>query len=362
MTLKLIDRLMNFQLTHPPTLFSSESIRFSGWRAILGARRADPPHPVQKAVSHDPQIKECKQREELLVVFRQAPITCLQMAKLTLDYSKRMVDFGTDTRLGAFEIIEHLTQRRGRIHCPSLAWPHRYVPSGLDRLRIVALVHTHITGIAKRVCFLAMHQGMLLRDIVHIRHCLHHRVDQSRVGIGTDVDLHPEVPLVAFLDLVHLRITLPALILRRGKRSDQGGVDHGAFPQYQTRLGQVGIEDLQELLGQPVFFQQMPKAQDAHPIRQPAYTTQTRKLTAHRDIEQRFFHGQIRHVEPSLEEVNTQHGLKRKGRSAGTFPWRERRDQCQERRPRYRACHGFEKFALASATLRQIKPWCELFR
>jgi len=51
---------------------------------------------------------------------------------------------------------------------------------------------------------------------------------EARPGIDTDMRLHAEVPLPAFLRLVHLFVTPPLPALGRGRRSNQRGVNDRA--------------------------------------------------------------------------------------------------------------------------------------
>lgn len=97
---------MDFRLTSPLTTFSGEFSPLLGLRALLDARWADLSRPVQKTLSHYPQIGERKQSKELLRVFHQTPVVHLPMNEPALDHSKRILDLGTDTRLGALEIIQ----------------------------------------------------------------------------------------------------------------------------------------------------------------------------------------------------------------------------------------------------------------
>jgi len=46
-------------------------------------------------------------------------------------------------------------------------------------------------------------------------------VARARLGIDSDVRLHPEVPLVPLLRLVHSRVACLARVLRRTRRSDE---------------------------------------------------------------------------------------------------------------------------------------------
>jgi hypothetical protein len=56
-------------------------------------------------------------------------------------------------------------------------------------------------------------------------------VHKARFGVHADVRLHAEVPLLALLALVHLKVTLAAPVPGGARRSDQGGVDHSASAQ-----------------------------------------------------------------------------------------------------------------------------------
>jgi hypothetical protein len=46
--------------------------------------------------------------------------------------------------------------------------------------------------------------------------------------------LHPEVPLIALPGLVHLRVARLLLVLRRGRRGNDGGVNDRPLPHQQT--------------------------------------------------------------------------------------------------------------------------------
>ena len=74
--------------------------------------------------------------------------------------------------------------------------------------------------------------------------------------------LHPEVPLVALLHLVHLRVARLGAVLRRRRRVEDGRVHDRAFPQPQALCRQL-LGDLgQQPLAQVVPFQQVPEVED----------------------------------------------------------------------------------------------------
>ena len=59
------------------------------------------------------------------------------------------------------------------------------------------------------------HEVGRLVEVVDVGRRGGHRVDIPGAGIDSDVGLHAEVPLVALLGLMHLRITVPGGVLRR---------------------------------------------------------------------------------------------------------------------------------------------------
>ena len=65
-----------------------------------------------------------------------------------------------------------------------------------------------IARIIEYIRFVAVHQRVGLRHVVDVSCGADHRVNQSRVGIHADVDLHAEVPHVPLLRLMHLRVVL----------------------------------------------------------------------------------------------------------------------------------------------------------
>jgi hypothetical protein len=111
------------------------------------------------------------------------------------------------------------------------------------------------------------------------------------------------MPLVALLGLVHLRVTLARAVLGRTGCRNQGGVHHRALFEQQAFGGQRGVDGGQDLNADVVGFEQVAKAQDGALIGEAVFPhIQSRELTKHRGVVQRFFHGGVRQVEPLLEE------------------------------------------------------------
>ena len=74
-----------------------------------------------------------------------------------------------------------------------------------------------------------MQQLVDLVDIGHVGRRSYQAVHQYRRCVDANVALHPEVPLIAFLGLMHLRIALIFSVLHPGRRGNQSGIQDSAF-------------------------------------------------------------------------------------------------------------------------------------
>ena len=81
----------------------------------------------------------------------------------------------------------------------------------------------------------------------------------SRISIDVGMRFHAKMPLLAFLGLMHLGISLSFPILNRRGHGNDRSVDDGAFAQHQAFFGKVGFDHREDALGQFVLFQKMPK-------------------------------------------------------------------------------------------------------
>jgi|APTNR8051073442_1049403.scaffolds.fasta_scaffold09320_3 hypothetical protein len=66
-------------------------------------------------------------------------------------------------------------------------------------------------------------------------------MNQPRFHIDTDVRLHAEVPLIAFLRLVHVGVAAVLAVLGRGRGGDDRSVYDAAFAKQQPFVGQMGF-------------------------------------------------------------------------------------------------------------------------
>ena len=170
----------------------------------------------------------------------------------------------------------------------------------------------------------------------------------ARVGVDANVRLHPDVPLIALLGLVNLRVTLTVFVLGRAGRGNQCGVHHRACLEQQALVGQGRVDGGHGLKAQIVLFEQMAKQQGGALFRQPAHArVRTGELASQRHVVQGLLHGRIAQAKPLLHEMNAQHGLHRKGRPTCLARRRVRLNPTDQIRPRHHRIHLGKKFTLA---------------
>lgn len=181
---------------------------------------------------------------------------------------------------------------------------------------------------------------------------------QARFSIHTDVRLHPEVPLIALLGLVHLGIALSILVLGRTRRGNDGGIHHRAGLEHQALLGQGCVDRGQHLGRQLMLFQQVPEPQNGRLIRQSRGTVQAHEASIQRPLMQLLFHRRVAQVPPQLQAVDAQHCLDRKRRASAQRLMRAARVRLNERHqraPRHDLAHLFEEDLLAGLLGQGVK-------
>lgn len=106
-----------------------------------------------------------------------------------------------------------------------------------------------------------------LGDVMNVRRGGDQRMGDAAVGVNADVGFHAKVPLVAFLDLMHLGVSLAVFVLTRTRGFDDGGVDDGAFSEQESFDGQKGVDGVKDALSQLVGFQQAAELEQGGGIR-----------------------------------------------------------------------------------------------
>ncbi len=281
------------------------------------------------------QVGQAEQREQLRLVLGQPPVTRLAVLEQVLDDVKRMLDFGPQARLDLFDPFLQAAQRvvgQGPAH----ARAQRHVPGDRRVLILGALGHALVAGIAQRDRFLPVQQAVRLGHVVDVGRRGQHRVHQPRVQVDADVRLHAEVPLVAFLGLMHVRIARPVAVLGRRRGGDQRRVHERALAQQQALARQVIADGLEDHPAQTLRLEQAAELQQRGGIR--------RRLAGQVDADEAadgvaVVHGVldalVRQPEALLRHVHAQHARQPQRRPAGALAGRvERRQRRLQLRPR----------------------------
>lgn len=89
------------------------------------------------------------------------------------------------------------------------------------------LFHALLAGVAEHGGLINVQQGMRLSYIGDIAGRADDRIHYARSGIDADAGLRAEMPVIVFLRLVHLWITLAVLVFGQRQRGVQRGVVDG---------------------------------------------------------------------------------------------------------------------------------------
>jgi hypothetical protein len=114
----------------------------------------------------------------------------------------------------------------------------------VDRLvRVLyAFADTLIAGVAQHGLLAAVQQRVRLRDVGHVAGRADHGMYEPCGHVHAHVRFHAEMPIIAFLRLVHLGITFLVAVLGRWRRRDQRGVNDRPLAHHQTFAGQVAVD------------------------------------------------------------------------------------------------------------------------
>lgn len=135
----------------------------------------------------------------------------------------------------------------------------------------IAHVHSQlskaISGVGEHKLFLAMEQITYLIEVVLVGGRGLQTVRQATLGIDADMSLHAEIPLIAFLGLVHLAVTLSTLVFGGVGGFDDSGIGQRALLHHNTRVTELLVNGVEELADQLVLLQQMPEIHDGSAVR-----------------------------------------------------------------------------------------------
>ena len=135
-----------------------------------------------------------------MLVFLEPAVAHLGKAEHPLDDPDRMFDLGPHLRFGPvpgpLDRVDDATVSIAAVG--EIPRPRRF-PADHGALAAIGLI-------APDAGFLAMQQFGQDPAVGDIGWCRHHRMDQLGSAVDAEMRLHAEIPLVALLGLMHLRI------------------------------------------------------------------------------------------------------------------------------------------------------------
>ena len=314
--------------------------------------------PLNNSFSHHPQVAQRKQCCQLRRVFDQAPIPSLAIAKLAFDHPEGVFHFGPNAGLELLQLVYQGVYSFALLKSPALARHHDNLPFNprVLRLNLLALGDAAVAGVCKYNSLFTVQQSLSLRDVVFIGSSTRNSVNQARLSVCANVGLHTEVPLVAFLGLVHLWVTLTRVVLGGARGCDQSGINDRACFEQQAPLDQLGVDSSKNLSGQVVGFKQVTESENGALIRQArSACVELGKLPKQGHIVQGLFYGRIRKAKPLLHEMVAKHCGNGKRWTPRFACRRKGLDQASQLRPRHNKIHLVEKLTLTRSLGDQFK-------
>jgi hypothetical protein len=129
--------------------------------------------------------------------------------------------------------------------------------------------------------------------------------------------LHPEVPLIALLGLMHLRVARLPLVLGRGRGGDDGRINDCALPHQQAAFLQHRRHFGKQRLAQLVALQPVAEVHDCRRVWNRRHRQiDTSKAAQGLAVIERILHRPVGQPIPLLQEVDPQHPLQTDRRPA----------------------------------------------
>src|SRR6476659_1831385 len=170
-------------------------------------------HLSRKSSTPFADVDQCQHRIGTVGVLRQPAIAYFRKPPNPLEGQKRMFDFRAHSRLSAVSLPIAFAQ----CAVPVRTLVGEVLGARSNLLELLALVFSSIGTVAIQPALFTMQQIGQLLAVVHIGRGHARTVHQPALAIYADVYLHAEVPLIALLSLLHLRIALLLLIFSRGR-------------------------------------------------------------------------------------------------------------------------------------------------
>ena len=272
---------------------------------LAGSGRTSGVERHQVPLGND-EVGQPEQAEQLRLVLGQPLVANLLVPEQVLDHMERVLDLRTDAGLELLGPLEQLRPLARRVQLASLARLHGHVP--FRTLSFFSLVHAAVSRITESVNLIPVQQRAGLRHVVDVGRRGDHRVHQPRLGIHADVRLHPEVPLVALLGLVHIGVARLVLVLGRTGRGDDGRIDDRAGAHQQPLLAQVRVDLVEQRPREVVGLQQAAELQQRRGVgHRLARQVDAHEVAQRLAVVQRILQRLVGQAVPLLQAVHAQH-------------------------------------------------------
>lgn len=160
--------------------------------------------------------------------------THLLQTKDVLDVVERMLTDSSGTGFGFLNGFEPCADGVSGIEILTLARHHGHLPVHRQVLGFWPLVDTAVSRVGRDLRFFAVQEFCCLSHIMNVGGCGDEAMGDAAVGVNANVDFPAKLQLVAFLDLMHLGISMAGFVLGRIRGFDDGGNDDGVFSEQQT--------------------------------------------------------------------------------------------------------------------------------
>ena len=174
---------------------------------------------------------------------------------------------------------------------------------------ILPFVRTRIPAVSIDAFFVTGQQLGGHNDIMGIGPSHLNGVDQTGILVHSNVRLVAEVPCVSLLHLMRVRVPLLSLIFCGGWRCNDRGVHNGPFFEDKSSLLQKLHYLAEQLLLQPIAYQQIPKTPQCISVRHlvaGVHSAELRKGSAVYDLSHCCF---VRQIIQVLQQIDPQHPL-----------------------------------------------------
>ena len=179
--------------------------------------------------------------------------------------------------------------------------------------RIAALFCSEVTAVAIYFIFISGQQLGCFCGVMDISCCCLHGMNQSAVPVNADMCLIAEVPGIAFLHLMCIRVPLLFFILGGRRDGNNGGIHDRSLFQNETSFHKCGNHLREQLLLQSVLDQQIAKTTKGISVRNLITGIDAAEIRKRTAVDHFCYGCLITQVIQILQQVQSQHGLQRIG-------------------------------------------------